>query len=264
MIQDNARPGSKGAADVTVYPDHQSFVDGAAAFIAELATESIAARGRFTLALAGGGTPRPIYARLAAADHVDAIVDAIVDRIDWRKVHVFFSDERCVPPDDAASNYRMAREGLLDHVPLPPGNVHRMRGEQDPALAALAYEQDLHRLFRTSELPAFDLICLGMGDDGHTASLFPGTAALRERERWVVAHYVEAMLAWRLTFTAALINAARHVVFLVEGAGKSETLWRVLAGPYQPNVLPAQLIQPISGQVHWLVDAAAAARIQST
>jgi 6-phosphogluconolactonase len=256
MIRDEARPGSNGVADVTVYPDHQRFVDGAAAFIAGLATESIAVRGRFTLALAGGGTPRPVYARLAAADHAA--------HIDWGKVYVFFSDERCVSPDDAASNYRMAREALLDHVPLPPANIHRMRGEADPALAALAYEQDLHRLFRTSELPAFDLICLGMGDDGHTASLFPGTAALREHDRWMVAHYVEAMLAWRLTFTAALINAARCVVFLVEGAGKSETLWRVLAGPYQPNVLPAQLIQLLNGQTHWLVDAAAAARIQST
>ena len=264
MIQDNARPGSNGAAGVTVYPDHQSLVDGAAALIAALAAESIAARGHFTIALAGGGTPRPIYARLAAADHVEAIVDRLDDRLDWRKVHIFFSDERCVPPDDAASNYRMAREALLDHVPLPPANIHRMRGEQDPALAALAYEQDLRRLFRTADLSAFDLICLGMGDDGHTASLFPGTAALREHERWMVAHYVEAVLAWRLTFTAALINAARHIVFLVEGAGKSETLWRVLAGPYQPDVLPAQLIQPRNGQTHWLVDAAAAARIQST
>ena len=185
-------------------------------------------------------------------------------RIDWGKVHVFFSDERCVPPDDAASNYRMAREALLDHVPLPPGNVHRIRGEEDPALAALAYEQDLQGVFRTSVIPAFDLICLGMGDDGHTASLFPGTAALRERERWVVAQYVAVARTWRVTFTATLINAARHVLFLVEGAGKSETLWRVLAGPYQPDVLPAQLIQPISGEVHWLVDAAAAAKIQST
>jgi 6-phosphogluconolactonase len=256
MIQDNARPGSHGVADVAVYPDHQSFVDGAAAFVAELAAESIAARGRFTIALAGGGTPRPIYARLAAADHAA--------HIDWGKVHVFFSDERCVPPDDAASNYRMACEALLDHVPLPSANVHRMHGEEDPTLAALAYEHDLQRVFRTAAAPVFDLICLGMGDDGHTASLFPGTAALREHERWVVAHYVEAMLAWRLTFTAALINAARHVVFLVEGAGKSETLWRVLAGPYQPNELPAQLIQPLNGQTHWLVDAAAAAKIQST
>jgi 6-phosphogluconolactonase len=240
-------------ADITVYPDHPSFVDGTAAFIAGLAAESIAARDRFTIALAGGGTPRPIYARLAAAD-----------RIDWGKVHVFFSDERCVPPDDAASNYRMACETLLDHVPLPPDNIHRMRGEEDPALAALAYEQDLQGLFRTSAAPVFDLICLGMGDDGHTASLFPGTAALRERERWVVAQYVAVARAWRVTLTATLINAARHVAFLVEGAGKSETLQRVLEGAYQPDVLPAQLIQPRNGQTHWLVDAAAATRIQST
>jgi 6-phosphogluconolactonase len=243
-------------ADVTVYPDHQGLVDGAAAFIAGLAVESIAAHGRFTIALSGGSTPRPIYARLAAAD--------LTPRIDWGKVHVFFSDERCVPPDDAASNYRMAREALLDHVPLPPANVHRMRGEEDPALAALAYEQDLQRLFRTSATPAFDLICLGMGDDGHTASLFPGTAALREHERWVVAQYAAVARAWRVTFTRALINAAHHVAFLVEGAGKSETLRRVLEGAYQPDVLPAQMIQPISGRAHWLVDAAAATRIQST
>jgi 6-phosphogluconolactonase len=243
-------------AEITVYPDHQSFIDGAAAFIAGLAVESIAARGRFTIALSGGSTPRPIYARLAAADYAA--------RIDWGKVHVFFSDERCVPPDDAASNYRMAREALLDHVPLPPENIHRIRGEDDPAQAALAYEQDLQSLFSAAPVPAFDLICLGMGDDGHTASLFPGTAVLHEHERWVVAQYVEAVQTWRLTFTAPLINAARHVVFLVEGAQKSETLWRVLEGDYQPDVLPAQLIQPISGQAHWLVDAAGATRIQST
>ena len=240
----------------TVYPNHQSFVDGAAAFIAGQAVASIAARGRFTLALSGGSTPRPVYARLAAVDHDD--------RIDWGKVHVFFSDERCVPPEDAASNYRMAREALFDHVPLPPGNVHRMRGEDDPTQAAVAYEQELRALFSAAPTPAFDLICLGMGDDGHTASLFPGTAALRERERWVVAQYVAVAVAWRVTFTAPLINAARYVAFLVEGAGKSETLWRVLEGPYQPDVLPSQLIQPVSGQAHWILDAAAAAKIQST
>ena len=187
-------------ANITVHPDHQNFVDGAATFIAELAAESIATRGRFTIALSGGGTPRPVYARLAAADHAA--------HIDWGKVYVFFSDERCVPPDDAASNYRMAREALLDHVPLPPENIHRMRGEDDPAQAALAYEQALQALFGVSPIPAFDLICLGMGDDGHTASLFPGTAAFREQGRWVVAQRVAVGSAWRVTFTAALINAA--------------------------------------------------------
>ena len=242
-------------ADMIVYPDNRSFVDGSADFIAGLAVASIAARDRFTIALSGGGTPRPIYARLAVADHAG--------RIDWTKVHVFFSDERCVPPGDSRSNYRMAREALLDHVPLPDGNIHRIRGEDDPAQAALACEQDLQSVFRTSSVPVFDLVCLGLGDDGHTASLFPGTAALREHMRWVVPQYVEVMLSWRATFTTALINASRHVAFLVEGAGKSETLRRVLEGPFQPDVLPAQLIQPISGELHWLVDAAAAVKMRS-
>jgi 6-phosphogluconolactonase len=177
-------------------------------------------------------------------------------------VHVFFGDERCVPPDDPRSNYRMAHEALLDLVPLPQANVHRMRGEDDPALAASAYELDVQRLFRSVATPRFDLICLGMGDNGHTASLFPGTAALREQARWVLPQYVEVMHSWRLTLTVPLINAARHVVFLVEGAAKAETLWRVLQGPFESDVLPAQLIQPIDGQLHWVVDASAAARLQ--
>ncbi len=180
----------------------------------------------------------------------------------WQKVHVFFSDERCVPPDDARSNYRMAREALLDHVPLSAGNIHRIRGEADPAQAALACEQDLQGLFRTSSVPVFDLVCLGLGDNGHTASLFPGVAALREHVRSAVPQYVEVTLSWRVTFTTVLINAARHVAFLVEGAGKSEMLRRVLEGPYQPDVLPAQLIQPTNGELHWLMDAAAAAKVR--
>jgi 6-phosphogluconolactonase len=237
-----------------VYPDSASFIAGAANFIVDVAVKSIADHDRFALALSGGSTPQPVYTRLASAGYCE--------RIDWSKVHVFFGDERCVPPAEAGSNYHMVREALLDHVPLPSGNIHRIQGELDPTQAALSYEQDLQALFRTSTFPAFDLICLGMGDNGHTASLFPGTAALRERERWVVAQYVEVITTWRVTFTAPLINAARHVAFLVEGAGKAEMLWRVLDGPYQPDVLPAQLIQPANGQVHWLVDAAAAAKIR--
>jgi len=242
--------------NLVVYPDSPSFIDGAADFIADLAAKSIAEHGRFTIALSGGGTPRPIYARLATADYRD--------RIDWSQVHIFFGDERCVPPDDVRSNYRMVRVALLDHAqrPLPPGNLHRIQGEIDPAQAALIYEQELQSLFRTSAFPTFDLICLGLGDNGHTASLFPGTAALRDQVRWVVPQYVEVMATWRVTFTAPLINAARHIAFLAEGAGKAEMLWRVLEGPYQPDVLPAQLIQPISGQLYWLIDAAAAAKLR--
>lgn len=236
--------------NLTIFPDKDTFIAGAAEFMAARAVEAIAARGRWTVALAGGGTPKPIYARLAEAPYVQ--------RIDWSCVHIFFGDERCVPPDDSRSNYRMAREALLDFVPLPPENVHRMRGEDDPALAALAYEQEIQRLLRRIAPPAFDLICLGMGDNGHTASLFPGTAALREQARWVVPQYVEVMQTWRVTMTAPLINAARHVAYFVEGAGKAGILQRVLHGPYDPDVLPAQMIQPVDGQLHWLVDAAAA------
>ncbi|MFZ2362103.1 MAG: 6-phosphogluconolactonase [Anaerolineae bacterium] len=236
--------------DLTIFPDKDAFIAGAAEFMAARAVEAIAARGRWTVALAGGGTPKPIYQRLAEAGYAQ--------RIDWRRVHVFFGDERCVPPDDSRSNYRMAREALLDFVPLPSENVHRIRGEDDPALAALAYEQEIQRLFRTLAPPAFDLICLGMGDNGHTASLFPGTSSLREQVRWVTPQYVEVMQTWRVTMTAPLINAARHIAFLAEGAGKAGMLNRVLHGPFDPDVLPAQMIQPVDGRLHWLVDAAAA------
>jgi 6-phosphogluconolactonase len=239
--------------EITVFPDKEHFIAGAAEFMVARAVEAITARGRWTVALAGGGTPKPIYQRLAEAGYAQ--------RVDWQRVHVFFGDERCVSPDDPRSNYRMAREALLDFVPLPADNIHRMRGEDDPALAALACEQEIQRLFRTLTPPALDLICLGMGDNGHTASLFPGTASLREQTRWVVPQYVEVMQTWRVTMTAPLINAARHVAFFVEGAGKAEMLHAVLHGPYDPDVLPAQMIQPADGQLHWLVDAAAAIRL---
>ncbi len=236
-----------------VFPDKPSFVDGSADFIADLAARALAERGRFIIALSGGGTPEPIYARLASPDYRD--------RMAWEKVHIFFGDERCVPPDDARSNYRMVREAWLDHSPIPAANIHRIRAEDDPALEALRYEQDIAGLYRSARLPAFDLVLLGMGENGHTASLFPGTAVLRETVRWVVAQYVEVMTAWRVTFTVPLINAARHVAFLAEGAGKAQMLRNVLEGPYQPDVWPSQLIQPVSGELHWLVDAAAAANI---
>lgn len=238
-----------------VFPDQQSLADGASEFIVQCAAQAVAERGRFVVALAGGSTPRPTYARLAGADNKD--------RIAWGKTHVWFGDERCVPPDDARSNYRMAREALLDHVALPPANTHRILGEMDPAQAALVYEQEMQRFFRVATLPRFDLILLGMGDNGHTASLFPGTAVLREATRWVAPQYVEVMSTWRVTFTAPLINGARAVAFLVAGAGKADMLWNVLHGQYQPDVWPSQLIQPPAGELHWLVDAAAAVKAEA-
>src|SRR5512136_689183 len=159
-----------------VFPDNPSFVKGSADFIADVAASAIAERGRFTIALSGGGTPKPIYARLAGTGYRD--------RIAWEKAHIFFGDERAVPPDDARSNYRMVREAWLDHSPVPAENIHRIHGEDDPALEALRYEQEIARFHRAAAFPAFDLILLGMGDNGHTASLFPGTGALRETVRW--------------------------------------------------------------------------------
>lgn len=240
--------------DIRIFPDKSGFVDGAANFITEVAASAIAERGRFTFALSGGGTPKPIYARLA--------IPPYCDRVAWEKVHLFFGDERSVPPDDPRSNYRMVREVWFDHTPIPAENIHRIHGEDDPGLEALRYEREIAGFFRTAAFPAFDLILLGMGDNGHTASLFPGTAALRETVRKVAAQYVEVMNTWRVTFTASLINAARHVAFMAEGAGKAQMLWNVLEGPYQPDVWPSQLIKPVSGELHWLVDAAAASAIR--
>ena len=152
----------------------------------------------------------------------------------------------------------MARETLLERVPLPEANIHRTLGEIDPAAAALACEQDLKGLFRC-ERPAIDLVLLGIGGDGHTASLFPGTAAVREQVRLVVAQYVDKLASWRVTFTPVLLDAAREVLFLAEGAGKATVISEILEGTYQPDVLPSQRVQPAAGQVHWMLDRAAAA-----
>jgi len=245
---------------IMIFPDTDSLSRGAADFIAESAVGAIAARGRFTVALCGGNTPKPVYARLATSEYRE--------RLDWSKMHIFFGDERCVPPDDPQSNYLMARTALLDQVPLPQENIHRMQGEMEPEKAAVAYANDLQRNFGGDEaageppLNGFDLILLGLGDNGHTASLFPGLAAVTEKKRWVMAQYVEVVGMWRLTLTPVVINAARQVAFLVSGANKAGVVHQVLEGPYQPVVLPAQIVRPHSGDLRWLLDAPAAAKLK--
>lgn len=238
---------------VQVFADNAAFVAGAAQRIVAAAQVAIAERGRFTLALSGGGTPKPIYAALAGEPYRSAV--------DWSRVVVLFGDERCVPPADERSNYRMVREVWLD--PAGIADVRRIRGEDDPAREALRYEQELASLFRTAGPPVIDLVLLGMGDNGHTASLFPGTAALRERGRNVVAQYVEVMQTWRVTLTAPAINNAREVLFLVAGAGKAEMVHNVLRGPFQPDVWPSQLIEPTRGQLTWLLDAGSAGSLDA-
>jgi len=234
--------------ELRVHPDAASLARAAAQHFVTLATAAIAARGQFVVALSGGSTPRATY-RLLASDEFAA-------RVDWPRVRVFWGDERCVPPDHSDSNYRMARETLLDEIPIPAENVHRIRGELPPDQAATAYQAELEAVLGAGG--RFDLILLGMGEDGHTASLFPGTVALHEQTRWVVAHYVDKLSAWRVTLTPVAINAAAHVTFLVSGAGKAERLREVLDGLHQPDVLPAQIVRPTDGRLLWLADAAAA------
>ena len=246
---------------VKISPNLAALSDAAAERIVVAAEQAIDAHGRFVIALSGGSTPLRTYELLAR--------DPYGSRVDWPRVHVVWGDERCVPPVAADSNYRMAREALLDRVPIPAANVHRMRGEEDPAAAAASYEIALRKLFNTPNGPpasssgkSIDLALLGLGDNGHTASIFPESAAASEQRRWVMAEYVPAVSMWRITLTAPIINAASEVLFLVAGGDKAEVLQRVLEGPRVPRELPAQLIAPTPGQIHWLVDAAAAARLR--
>jgi 6-phosphogluconolactonase len=234
---------------VNVYESSEELAEAAAQEFAARAGEAIDQRGRFAVVLAGGSTPKATY-EILASDYAD--------RIDWSNVHFFFGDERSVPPDHEDSNYRMAREALLDHVPA--GSVHRMQGELPPDEAAEAYEQELRDFFGSEELPRFDLILLGTGGDGHTASLFPETAALEVHDRWVVANPVLKLETTRITLTVPVINAARAVYFLVAGEGKAGPVAEILEGTPDPRQYPATLIQPQGGP-EWMLDRPAASEL---
>ena len=244
---------------IEVFPDREKLIQAAAEHVIQLTSQGITENGRVAIALSGGSTPRPLYTLLATKRYSQ--------RIDWLRVHVFWGDERCVPPDNPQSNYQMARETLLDEVPIPVSNIHRIRGEEDPEKAAVAYEKELRTFFGVdardgSPRLGFDLILLGMGDNGHTASLFPGSPAVNEKERWVMAQYVEVVSMWRITLTPVVSNAAKNVLFIVSGAEKAERLRDVLEGPFQPEVLPAQIVRPASGRLLWFVDRTAAGRLK--
>lgn len=234
-----------------------ALVVAAAEYFVEIAARAITTHGRCLVALSGGTTPQSLYSHLATLP--------VAQRIDWTRLHLFWGDERCVGPEDVASNYQMTRTALLDHVAIPPSNVHRIRGEDAPPLAAAAYERDLRSVFATAEGPPqpvagkrFDLVLLGMGRDGHTASLFPRRAAVREQRAWVMADRAADEPIWRVTLTPPVLNAAAEVIFLVTGSDKAEMLKRVIEAPRQPELLPAQAIDPINGRLRWMVDAAAA------
>jgi 6-phosphogluconolactonase len=226
-----------------------------AAHGADWLIKALEGQSRPSVALAGGSTPKRLYELLASSPRSD--------RVAWDRVHWFFGDDRVVPPDDQRSNFRMANEALLSKAPIPRANIHPIPtvGVSSEE-AARQYEAELRLFFgKDAASPAFDAVLLGMGPDGHTASLFPGTAALGERRAWAVANWVEKLGAWRVTLTAPAINRARHVAFVVTGAGKAERLAEILKGERDPTRLPSQLIEPAGGGLEWFVDKAAAASL---
>ena len=274
------------------FPTPEALADAVARHVVERAKAAISATGRFTIALSGGSTPRAAYTRLASDD--------LARQVEWSLIHVLWGDERCVPPDDPRSNYRMAKEALLDRVPIPPNQVYRIRGEDEPQEAADDYEDELRSLLgrpperaghserseepleshaRTRRDPSLalrmtpssaapgvtgpDLVLLGLGEDGHTASLFPGQPAVHEAEYWVMAVPAPTGDMWRITLTPAVLNLASNVTFVVSSASKSLRLAQVLEGPFNPDLLPAQAIRPRQGRLIWMVDEAAAARLRA-
>lgn len=254
-------------ASVRIYRDPEELALKAARRFARLADQYVVGCGRFTVALSGGSTPRTMFSLLAA--------HPFADTVPWSSIYFFWGDERCVPPDHPDSNYRMADETLLSKAMVPPQNVFRIPAEiPDPERAAEEYAATLTKFFlagpgatkgRTaplSNVPRFDLVFLGMGPDGHTASLFPHSAALQAGEQIAVANYVEKFKAHRITLTAATINNARNVTFLAAGDDKAEVLMNVLEGPYQPDLYPSQMIRPSNGTLLWMVDEAAARLLQ--
>jgi 6-phosphogluconolactonase len=239
--------------DVRILTNIDAIAKRAAQDFVQSATQAVSEKGSFTVALSGGSTPKALYSLLAG----DA---ALRSQLPWDKMYLYFGDERSVGPDHPDSNFRMATETMLSKVPIKPEQVFRIKGEyKDTEKAAQEYEQVLRTSFKIPEgqFPRFDLVFLGIGNEGHTASLFPGTKALHETKRLVVRNWVGKLYTNRVTLTAPAINNAARVVFMVTGADKALSLKGILEGPYEPDQLPAQIIQPPNGKLLWLVDTVA-------
>ncbi len=237
--------------ELCVWDDEGSLARAVAEYVVRVGSEAIASRGRFDLALAGGSTPKAAYRLLQDGD--------VGQAIDWSLVRFFFGDERCVAPTDEQSNYKMAKETLLDPLQVRPYAVFRMLGEAEPAEAARAYAETLQHELGVE--PVLDLVMLGMGADGHTASLFPGTDPTVEDAALVRAPWVEKLATHRITLTPHVINSARSVVIAVQGTAKADTLAAVLDGPYRPAEYPIQIVAPRDKRLRWFLDRAAAARV---
>ena len=243
--------------EIQIVENGETVSRAAAEMMVSLALEKLKSKESFAVALSGGSTPKNMFAILVN----DA---ALRNQMPWDRVHFFWGDERHVPPEHTDSNYRMTNEAMLSRVPVPPENIHRIRAENpDAGKAAEDYEQELRRFFKLEkeQLPAFDCVFLGMGPDGHTASLFPGTTALHERKRLVVSNWVDKFQSYRITLTPPVLNNADLVIFLVSGEEKVEPLRVVLEGQKQTDLFPAQLIEPTYGKLLWLVDRAAAGQL---
>ena len=244
--------------DVQIFAEAGALTRRAAEEFLKSVAEAVAQKGAFTVALAGGSTPKALYSQLAD--------EPLRSQMPWEKLHFFFGDERHAPPDGAESNFRMANEALFSKGAIKPEQITRIKGEYaDTEKAALEYEQALRAYFKlkVGEYPRFDLVLLGMGEEGHTLSLFPGTKALHASDRIVVRNWVGKLYTERITLTATAANHASRVIFMVTRADKAPALKAVLEGPYEPEQLPAQLIQPASGKLLWLVDQAAGSMLET-
>jgi len=245
------------ARSISVAPDIETLSHEAARYVVRIATEAIATNRRFTIALSGGSTPKKLYGLLAEEPYRS--------QINWAMVDIFWSDERCVPPESPDSNYLMAQQVLLSKIPIPANQIHRMPADQaDADAASYAYTLEMQQTFGTDGVPSFDLLQLGMGPEGHTASLFPHQPSLHEQQRLVMPVTVPKPPPPRLTFTPRLLNAATHVLFLATGAEKQDAVKAVLEGDFQPDEYPAQIVQPTKGEVMWMLDTAAAEKLQGT
>lgn len=238
--------------EMHIYENGEAMSEAAAKWITRRIEDTLTGNPRFTIALSGGNTPKRLHRLLAQSPYRD--------RIDWSKMHIFWGDERAVPFEDPRNNAKMAYDTLLDFVGVPPGQVHIMRTDIKPEQSAGAYEQLLHTYFDKTTT-SFDLVLLGLGDNAHTLSLFPGEPVIHEEKAWVQAFWLGEQDMYRITLTRPIVNRSAAVAFLTEGASKAPALKEVLEGPYNPDVYPAQVIKP-AGELHWFVDEAAAADLK--
>jgi len=241
--------------ELHIYENPESLSIAAAKWISDLIANTLKKQNRFTIALSGGNTPKKLHHLLAASPYKE--------QIDWSKLHVFWGDERGVPFDDDRNNAKMAYNTLLNFVPVPKSQIHIMRTDISPEQSAVEYEKILHQYFSLNNAFSFDLVLLGMGDDGHTLSLFPGTAIVHEEKAWVSSFFLKAQNMYRITLTKTIVNQSANISFLVAGADKAHALEEVLHGNYNPDLYPSQVIQPVNGKLHWFLDNDAASLLKN-